>query len=549
MASTIVKLDCVDKKLIANEVPVIASGGVNDTTIEVNFSTEWDGLGKSAVFFNEKYETVYEVVLTNDACTIPGEVLTDPGYIFIGVRGVDADENVVKPSTLVRFKLLNGAPVGNGTAVEPTANVYQQLLTAYGKTDAKFTSKTSDLNAAIVAEETERKSADATEAAERKAEIAVERARIDAFTSLAEGSTTGDAELQDIRIGADGATYDSAGTAVRNQMKLVEKAINTRIDEFRNVLNEPKNKDLLEECVWLNDVGLSTADGKKLSNNAAGYRCISDFVSVLPNTRYDTTTYAIICEYDLFGNFLFGHSFATSDLFFTTTQNTAYVLCAQRPNNVVPYLKHASSSPIKKRISILGDSYSTYGGFVTPETNRCFYNGENENEDTTDVSDMWWYKLIENNDFLLEYNNSFSGSPICNTGYDGSNASSFSFLNRMKNIGRPDVIAVFGGTNDSWAGVPIGEYKYSNWTENDLKNFRPAFAYMCEHLQKHNPNANIYIIINSGLSDDVTTSMIAICEHYNIAKIALPTFDKPYGGHPGRSGQMTIYENVKDTIV
>lgn len=61
--------------------------------------------------------------------------------------------------------------------------------------------------------------------AEWNQKLAVERARIDQFTKLEEGSTTGDAELQDIRVGADGKAYESAGAAVRGQVQKINNGI------------------------------------------------------------------------------------------------------------------------------------------------------------------------------------------------------------------------------------------------------------------------------------------------------------------------------------
>lgn len=56
-------------------------------------------------------------------------------------------------------------------------------------------------------------------------DIALLSTRLDNMASLKDGSTTGDAELQDIRVSASGATFPSAGAAVRSQFKNLTDAV------------------------------------------------------------------------------------------------------------------------------------------------------------------------------------------------------------------------------------------------------------------------------------------------------------------------------------
>ena len=61
--------------------------------------------------------------------------------------------------------------------------------------------------------------------------------------------------------------------------------------------------------------------------------------------------------------------------------------------------------------------------------------------------------------------------------YDGNDYTDRSFITRASNLGCPDIILVFGGTNDSWANSPLGEMKHEGYTSQDLFSFRPAVSY------------------------------------------------------------------------
>lgn len=68
------------------------------------------------------------------------------------------------------------------------------------------------------------------EAAARQTADNALTARMNTFTSLPEGSTAGDAELIDIRVGADGTTYETAGAAVRGQISELKGDLIHRIE-------------------------------------------------------------------------------------------------------------------------------------------------------------------------------------------------------------------------------------------------------------------------------------------------------------------------------
>lgn len=197
------------------------------------------------------------------------------------------------------------------------------------------------------------------------------------------------------------------------------------------------------------------------------------------------------------------------------------------------------------RVSILGDSYSTFESHVEPDSNYVWYFDKENKPERTDVNavdDTWWRQFIHDTGFALVKNNSFSGSTICHTGYNGDDYSGRSFITRMDNLGDPDIILVFGATNDFWAKVPV---EASDSPANPLYAFRPAMKELASRLPAIYPGAKVYFMLNDEISGSVREIVIEECGRNRIPVLELEAIDKRQG-HPTKAGMAEINRQLKE---
>lgn len=206
-------------------------------------------------------------------------------------------------------------------------------------------------------------------------------------------------------------------------------------------------------------------------------------------------------------------------------------------------------------VVIFGDSYSTFKGFV-PEGNAIYYNEETGETDVRKVSETWWHQLMSETNSNLILNDSWSGSTICHTGYENSDCSkTYSFVCRLNKFiaegffenNKVDTIFIFGGTNDDWAGSPIGELQYEDFKTQDLFNILPAVCYMLDTLKKVAGNARIILLINNPFKEEIEKGMIEAANHYGVKYILFKDIDKIVG-HPTIKGMAQIKEQILENL-
>lgn len=174
--STIIKLRCIDQVLTFESTPVIASGGLGEDVLSVEFCSKWDGLSKTAVFWRTEEEGAYHAPLgMENTCIIPREVLAEDGAFYFGIFGVSEDGRQ-RTTEAVRYTVVKGAITSGTKPSDPTPDVYAQLLARYAEVLAAAESAESKVvgsaEAAAASKTAAEKSAKAAAASQAAAEAA-----------------------------------------------------------------------------------------------------------------------------------------------------------------------------------------------------------------------------------------------------------------------------------------------------------------------------------------------------------------------------------------
>lgn len=202
--------------------------------------------------------------------------------------------------------------------------------------------------------------------------------------------------------------------------------------------------------------------------------------------------------------------------------------------NYIDKVENAVTALTGKKVSILGDSISTFTGVsnnaevnATIGDNEVFYNTQLTQADT------WWQQAIDNNGMSLLVNNAWAGSNVA-TNYDNTEKGGCTDravnLHNVDNV-TPDIIAVYMGINDCGCLTELGEFDEISdiWDGTqyvgDTEKFATAYAIMIHKIKTAYANADVFLFTlprNGYLWKGTKEQYNALQDEYNkmIYKIA-----------------------------
>ncbi len=122
-----IKLTANKAQLLCTATQTVTSGSQNAYICQFLFSSDWDGLERTAVF--RCGGRTASVVLNSDGqCTLPWETVQTPGSMLCaGVYGTNGDL-VVLPTVWAEIGIVQQGVTPGESAAAPTEDVYSQIL-------------------------------------------------------------------------------------------------------------------------------------------------------------------------------------------------------------------------------------------------------------------------------------------------------------------------------------------------------------------------------------------------------------------------------------
>lgn len=127
---------------------LLTSGSVNVNTVSIEFSADWEGLSRVAVFASSTTQISIALDSTNQ-CFIPWECLVTPNLnLRIGVYGMQGT-TIVLPTIWASLGVIRPGVTTGAEPSPPTPDAYQKVLAEIGNLEDLTTADKSSLVAAI----------------------------------------------------------------------------------------------------------------------------------------------------------------------------------------------------------------------------------------------------------------------------------------------------------------------------------------------------------------------------------------------------------------